>query len=188
MAKDFYAMVLKSGQFSKCADVSEFNRLPESVVECYLFARYDHTFTGTSNITDWYQFYFVDRSGSPSTYRVGHFEVTFVGVDNGYTNFFGRNITIRDCNTDKYYEYKSTVWYNSFIPKEIKPLLTKLNDATDEEDIIKVLDTHVSYDSLMTKYNHLKQSYNALKDKYDLLKSKVDTLINNISELQILND
>lgn len=163
MEQDFYAMVLKSGQFAKCTDVSEFELLPESAVECYLFAKYDRTFTGQTNVTDWFHFYFVDRSGSQTTYRIGHFEVSFMGVDDGCTNFFGRCITIRDCDTDKYYEYKSNVWYHRFIPEEIKPLLIRLNDAPDEEAIIEVLDTHESNDCLMRKCNNLQLSYDALK-------------------------
>lgn len=185
---DFYAIVLKSGQFSKCKRLEEFKLSPESLVECFLYARYDHTFHGPSNTTSWYQFFFVDREGNPTTYRIGNFEVSYLGLDNGYTNFFGRSITIHDCSTDKYYECQSNCWYYDFIHHEIKPLLERLNKCSDEDDIVKELDTVLSYDALQDKVNSLQTSYDDLKEKYDLMKTKVNELLNSFETIKELFD
>lgn len=171
--KDFYAAVLKSGQFCKCKTIEEFKWFPESTVECILLARYDHTFTGPSNITDWYQFHFVDREGNPTTYRVGGFEVFYLGRDDGCTNFFGRKVSIRDCSSDKFYKYTSRVWYDTFITDEIKPLLERLNRCSGEEEIVKELKTVLSYSSLQDKMDSLQISYDELRGKYELLKKKL---------------
>lgn len=174
--KDFYAIVFKSGQFVTRCNTDEFKQIPLDTVECFLYARYDNTFTGTSNITDWYQFYFVNNNGQPTSYRVGDFEVSYLGTDNGYTNFFGRDVTIRDCRTDHYYEYKSMCRYNRFIPDEIKPLLEKLNHCENEDEISQLLKVHTSYEKLEYKFRSLTNSYNSLKEENEKMKIEIEKL------------
>lgn len=179
---DFYAIVLKSGKFSKCKRLEEFKLIQENALECFLYARYDHTFKGPSNTTHWYQFFFVDREGNPTTYKIGNFEVSALGLDNGCTNFFGRDVTIHDCLMDKYYKYQSRCWYENFIHHEIKPLLERLNKCSNEEDIVKELNTMLSYDTLQNKVCSLLNSYDDLKKKYDLIKEKINELLITIGD------
>ena len=117
-SKDFYAIVVKSGQFYKCARNDDFCNCPSDAVECYLFAKYTHTFKGPSNWTDWYHITIVDKKGNPSTYRIGNFEAILIGEDIGYTNFFGRDITIHDISSGKYYKYNPSFRSGNFFSKK----------------------------------------------------------------------
>lgn len=165
-------------------NVDEFKLLPPHTIECFLYARYDNTFTGPSNITDWFQFYFVDKGGQPTTYRIGKYEVIYLGTDNGCTNFFGRDVTIRDCTTEKYYEYRSKCWYNCFIQDELKPLLEKLNRCQTEEEIIQCLKTHIPYNMLERKFLALENACNSMKKESEVLKNKINTLTSVISDIR----
>ena len=185
--KDYYVIVFKSGQVQTRKNTDEFKLIPKQSVECFLFARYDHTFRGPSNTTDWFQFYFVDTEGNPATYTLGRFEVTYLGLDDGCTNFFGRAVTIHDTSSDKYYEYKSTC-RNCFIPEEIKPLLEKLNGCNDEEEIINTLGLHKPYQDLQYLYDSLQESYNQLKKDHDELKTRFIQLETALSEIRVALD
>lgn len=123
----------------KCTTTDEFNRYESDTVECYLYAKYKRTFTGPSNTTDWFQFNFIDKDGVYTTFRIGHYAIVAVGDDHGYTNFFGRDITIRDTSTGRCFHFKSKKWWNVFIQDEIIPLLNELNKCKSDDELDKVL-------------------------------------------------
>ena len=184
--EDFYAIVFKSGQFEIRKNTDEFKLIPDQAIECFLFARYDNTFKGPSNTTNWFQFYFVDKSGNPTTYRVGDFEISYLGVDTGCTNFFGRRVTIHNIVSDNYYEFKSTCPYRRFIPDEIKPLLEKLNGCANEDEMAGILKSHVPYQDLQYRYNDLQRSYDNLKEEAEKLKSDISKLESTLSKIKTI--
>ena len=150
--KDFYIAVLKSGQIRRYGSIELLKSEPQESIECYLKAEYRYTYKGPVNITDWYQYSFISANGDVKPYVIGNWEVSNIGVDNGCTNFFGREITLHNKLTDKYYPYKSTVDYAYFVMTEIKPLLEKLNRLDSEHDIINEIKCHMDYFTLEAKY------------------------------------
>ena len=169
--KDFFAVVLRTGGFIKYESIKEFKKIPCNSVECYLKAEFDRTFTGPVNITDWYRFSVIDIDGNPARYQIGDFEVVDIGVDNGMTNFFGRDIVIHNMKNDDCYTWYSHDYYTTFITDEIRPLLIQLNNCEGDEEIGKVLDSPISYDSL-------KESLDNLKNKLLQIKNIIEDIVN----------
>ena len=173
--KDLYIAILKSGQVVKCKGVTELSAMADQMVECFLYARYDHTFNGPSNTTDWYQFSFIDRNGQPTAYKVGDFKIAYIGKDSGFTNFFGREVTVHNCRTDKYYKLTSKLmWYNDFIHNELKPLLEKLNLCVDDSQIQSLINSHLTYFELENRFKSLQSSYDSLKEEVAAQKQTIE--------------
>lgn len=141
--KDFYIAVLKSGQIRRYRSMELLKSEPQESIECFLKAEYRYTYTGPVNITDWHQYSFINAEGDLKPYAIGNWEVSNIGIDNGCTNFFGREITLHNKLTDKYYPYKSMIDYEGFVMMEIKPLLEKLNRMESESDIINEIMLHL---------------------------------------------
>lgn len=183
--KSFYAVVLKSGQFVTRKSLEELAHISSGLIECVLFARYDNTFHGPSNITDWYQFSFINDAGDPIPYRIGNFEIVYVDKDDGCTNFFGRRVSIHDVLRDKYYEYTSKVWYDRFVIEEIKPLLERLNKC-EENEIPKILKTHPSYAQLEWKIKNLEASISSLEKENEVIRNNNTELLSVLDEIKSL--
>ncbi len=162
--KDFFAVVLKTGGFIKYESIKEFRKIPFKSVACYLKAEYDRTFTGPVNITNWYRFSIVDIDGNPDRYQIGDFEVVDIGVDDGMTNFFGRDIVIHNMKNDECYTWRSHDYYQTFIIDEIRPLLIQLNNCQSAEEIAEVLNAPISYDSLKESFDNLKSKLTQIKN------------------------
>lgn len=168
--KDFYITVLKSGQIRRYGSLELLNTEPQESVECYLKAEYRYTYKGPVNITDWYQYSFIGANGDMEPYTVSDWEISNIGVDNGCTNFFGRDITCHNKLTNKYYPYKSRVSYANFVMEEIKPLLEKLNKCHSEYDVIEVLKCHMDYATLETEYKEAQRQIQKYKEQMSAIK------------------
>lgn len=163
--KDFYIAVIKSGQILRYSSVELLDTEPKETVECYLKAEYRYTYEGPVNITDWYQYSFINVNGDSTPYTIGNWEISNIGVDNGCTNFFGRDITLHNKLTDKYYKYKSKISYANFVMEEIKPLMEKLNRMDSESDIVNEIQCHMDYATLEAKYKTALTQIKTYKEK-----------------------
>ena len=179
---DFYACVLKSGQFIRRNTIEAFDGIATQAVTCYLHARFDHVYeTDASYKTPYYQFSFVDKEGRPSPFGDGDFEIVFVDTDQGFSRNYnvGRNITIRNRRTNQYYEYHSREVYSKFIPDELIPLFQKLNKSNSEEEIRTILTSH-------RPYSVLQQSFDSLTEKVETLQELANALSSRIADVKSL--
>lgn len=170
--KNFYCVILKSGMLIKCKSISEFHQYRDDTIECFLCAKYAYTFSGTSNTTDWFHFHIIDRNGCSATYKRGHFEVVAFDQDSGCTNFFGRGVTIRDMRSDMSYHFVSRLWYNTFIPDEIIPLLDRLNECNSNDEYQEILKKYSAVDHIQL----LKEELRICQQELDKYKRQIDEI------------
>lgn len=100
-----------------------------------------------------------------------------MGIDNGCTNFFGREITLHNKLTDKYYPYKSMIDYEGFVMMEIKPLLEKLNRMESESDIINEIKCHMDYATLEAKYKTVLTQIDKYKEQLSEIKKLIEKMV-----------
>ena len=183
---DFYACVLKSGQFIRRDKIDAFNRIAGQDVICFLQARYDHTHeTDAGYKTPYYQFTIIDQNGRPTRFGDSAFEIVFIDTDWGFSRNYDvrRNITIRDRRSDQYYEYCSREVYDKFIPDELIPLFQKLNQCESDEEIRAVLQSHRPYSVLQQSVDSLTKKAKTLQENLEVLSSTIEdikTLIDNM--------
>lgn len=175
--KDFYVAVLKSGQHTRYGTFDLLGRVPKALVECYLKAEYRSTYKGPVNITDWYQYFFIDAENNVIPYRIGEWEVSYIGPDNGCTNFFGRDMTLHNRKNDRYYPYKSKVDYVNFVMDEINPLLNKLNGCNSEDEIIHEIQCHADYNTLETRYKSALRQLEIYREQIIAIKEIADAML-----------
>ena len=175
--KDFYITVLKSGQILRYGSLELLKTEPQDSVECYLKAEYQYTYNGPVNITDWHRYSFINVDGDFVPYTVGDWEILYIGVDNGCTNFFGRDITLHNKLTDKYYKYRSKINYANFVMEEIKPLMEKLNRMDSESDVISEIKCHMDYASLEAKYKTVLTQIDKYKEQLSEIKKIIEKMV-----------
>jgi hypothetical protein len=183
---DFYACVLKSGQFIRRDRIDAFGQLADQDVICYLHARYDHMYeTDAGYKTPYYQFSFVNKEGGSTSFGCGDFEIVFIDTDWGFSRNYavGRNITIRNCRTNQYYEYRSYEVYSKFIPDELIPLFQKLNQCGSEEEIRMALKSHQPYSALQQSFDSLTKKAKKLQEQVDALLSKIESIKKMIADI-----
>ena len=160
--RDFYAVVLTSGNFIKVHSLNSLLRYDSNDVECYLQAEYVTTYKTPRNSTDWYRFSFIDRSGNPVSLRRGNFEVLSLSHDEGCSNFFYRIVYIKDVRTGRCFNMKSRSWFNTFIHHDIIPMLDQLNKCTSDDEIAKLVDDFETYEELKEKCKRLEAKLMAI--------------------------
>lgn len=150
--KDYVIGILKGGRIIKKRTLQELITIPH--IEHFVIQKYAYTFKGPVNITDWYQYFFVDIHGNPTILKNHNFEVIYIDKDQGCTNFSGRNIHIYDSLKDTTYIYYSRKSSESFLTEELIPLLNKLHYWGSWE----AYELSVEYEKLQNQYAQLKEN------------------------------
>lgn len=177
--KDVFLAFLESGKIIRKKTLEEINRV--LYVKYRIFKKYSHTYKSNSgNETNWYCYTIIDENGLPTILKIGNFEITHIDNDRGCTNFFGRNVEIRDSLRNKSYSYESLQNNDLFLIEELVPLLEKLNRLGCWETYelsLNLEEINVSYKNLEDRYNKLYEEYEELKQTHKKLKSEINKIL-----------